>query len=399
MKRIYMDHAATTRVSDGALQEMLPYFCEEYGNPSAVYSYGQVGKNTIEKCRERVAKSIGALRTEIYFTSGGTESNNWVIQSVCRSRKDKGKHIISTAIEHNAVRRTLEFMEEEGFEVTYLIPDERGQISAKQLEDAIREDTVFITIMLANNVVGTILNIRELAGVARKKRILFHTDAIQAVGHIPVNVRELGVDFLSISAHKFNGPKGVGALFCRLPNRLKPLLAGGGQEKEGRSGTENVPGVVGMAKALEEAVEQLPRSMEYLNGLKAYLMEKVEKIPGMHITGDEEKCLPGFCSFVVEGIPQGVLLVNAMNEKGVCVSSGSACSASSKEASHVLMALGYNKKLVNNGLRITLGMDNSRKDVDYAVEALTEAIAIIRTEQVSRAPRLEGRVKEIASDG
>lgn len=398
MKRIYMDHAATTRVSDGALQEMFPYFCEEYGNPSAVYSYGQTGKNAIEKCRERVAKSIGALRTEIYFTSGDTESNNWVIQSVCRSKKDKGKHIISTAIEHNAVRRTLEFLEEEGFEVTYLVPDERGQISVSQLESAIREDTIFITIMLANNVVGTILNIRELAGVARKRRILFHTDAVQAAGHIPVNVRQLGVDFLSISAHKFNGPKGVGALFCRLPNRLKPLLAGGGQEKEGRSGTENVPGVVGMAKALEEAVEQLPQSMEYLNGLKAYLMEKVAKIPGMHITGDEENCLPGFCSFVVEGIPQGVLLVNAMNEKGVCVSSGSACSASSKEASHVLMALGYNKKLANNGLRITLGMDNTREDVDYAIEALTEAIATVRTEQVSRAPRLEGRVREMASD-
>lgn len=395
MNRIYMDHAATTRVSERAFQAMLPYFREEYGNPSAVYSYGQTGKNIVEKCRDRIAKSIGALRTEIYFTSGGTESDNWVIQSICRSKKEKGRHIISTAIEHNAVRKTLACMEEEGFEVTYLSPDRYGQISVGQLENAIRKDTILITIMLANNVVGTILNIKELAKAARKHHILFHTDAVQAVGHIPVNVRELGVDFLSISAHKFNGPKGVGALFSRLPNRLKPLLAGGGQEKEGRSGTENVPGIAGMAEALEEAVERLPQSMEYLDHLRTCLMDGVKKIPGVHITGDENDRLPGFCSFVVEGIPHSVLLVNAMNEKGVCVSSGSACSASSKEASHVLLALGYDEKLAQSSLRITLGMDNSREDVEYAVQALTEAIVTIRTEQVSRAPRLEGRVDEI----
>ena len=395
MKHIYMDHAATTSVSERAFQAMLPHFREEYGNPSAVYSYGQTGKNTIEKCRDRVAKAIGSLRTEIYFTSGGTESDNWVIQSICRSKKAKGNHIISTAIEHNAVKKTLAAMEAEGFEVTYLDPDQYGQISAEQLENAIREETILVTIMLANNVVGTILSIKELAKIAHKYHILFHTDAVQAVGHIPVNVRDLGVDFLSISAHKFNGPKGVGALFCKLPYHLKPLLSGGGQEKEGRSGTENVPGIVGMAEALEEAVEQLPRNMEYLDDLRTYLMDGVKRIPGVHITGDETNRLPGFCSFVVEGIPHSVLLVNAMNEKGVCVSSGSACSASSKEASHVLLALGYDKKLANSSLRITLGMDNSKDDVEYAVRALTEAITTIRTEQVSRAPRLEGRVKEV----
>ena len=395
MKHIYMDHAATTRVSERAFQAMLPYFREEYGNPSAIYSYGQTGKNAVEKCRDHIAKAIGALRTEIYFTSGGTESDNWVIQSICRSKKAKGNHIVSTAIEHNAVKKTLAAMEAEGFEVTYLNPDQYGQISAEQLENAIRKDTILVTIMLANNVVGTILNIKELAKTAHKHHIPFHTDAVQAVGHIPVNVRDLGVDFLSVSAHKFNGPKGVGALFCRLPYHLKPLLLGGGQEKDGRSGTENVPGIVGMAEALKEAVEQLPQNMEYLEDLRTYLMDGVKRIPGVHITGDETNRLPGFCSFVVENIPHSVLLVNAMNEKGVCISSGSACSASSKEASHVLLALGYDKQLANCSLRITLGMDNSKDDVEYVVQALTEAITAIRTEQVSLAPRLEGRVKEV----
>ena len=392
MKYIYMDHAATTSVSERALQAMLPYFREEYGNPSAVYNYGQAGKNVVEKCRNRIAKTIGALSTEIYFTSGGTESDNWVIQSVCRSKKSKGNHIISTSIEHNAVKKTLAAMEEEGFEVTYLDPDRYGQISVEQLEKAIRKDTILVTVMLANNVVGSILNIKELAKTAHKHHILFHTDAVQAVGHIPVNVRDLGVDFLSISAHKFNGPKGVGALFCRLPYHLKPLLLGGGQEKGGRSGTENVPGIVGMAEALEEAVERLPCSMEYLDDLRAYLMDGMQRIPGIHVTGDENNHLPGFCSFVVEDIPHSVLLVNAMNEKGVCVSSGSACSASSKEASHVLLALGYDEKLANSALRITLGMDNSKEDVEYVVQTLADALTAIQAEQTAYSHRFEGSV-------
>lgn len=335
MKTIYMDHAATTAMSKTALEEMLPYFAEEYGNPSAVYSYGQTGKNAIEKCRERIAKCIGAFKTEIYFTSGGTESDNWAIRSACRLRKNKGKHIISTEIEHNAVRKTLEQLMEDGYEVTFLKPNQTGQITAEQLEAAIRDDTVLISIMMANNVVGTILDIQSLEAVARKHRILFHTDAVQAVGHIPIEVHKLGVDFLSVSAHKFNGPKGVGVLYCRIPTRLPAYLTGGGQEKEGRSGTENVPGIVGMTRALEEQTERMQSNMEYLYALSKRMDEKVLNIPGVLKTGDPKKRLPGLCSYVVEGIAHSVLLVNEMNTYGICISSGSACSAASQEASHV----------------------------------------------------------------
>ena len=396
MKTIYMDHAATTAMSKTALEEMLPYFAEEYGNPSAVYSYGQTGKNAIEKCRERIAKCIGAFKTEIYITSGGTESDNWAIRSACRLRKNKGKHIISTEIEHNAVRKTLEQLMEDGYEVTFLKPDQTGQITAEQLEAAIRDDTVLISIMMANNVVGTILDIQSLEAVARKHRILFHTDAVQAVGHIPIEVHKLGVDFLSVSAHKFNGPKGVGVLYCRIPTRLPAYLTGGGQEKEGRSGTENVPGIVGMTRALEEQTERMQSNMEYLYALSKRMDEKVLNIPGVLKTGDPEKRLPGLCSYVVEGIAHSVLLVNEMNTYGICISSGSACSAASQEASHVLLSLGIEKQLAGNSIRISLGMDNTEEDVDYAASMLEAAINKIRTEQASRAPRLEGRVADMA---
>lgn len=395
MKTIYMDHAATTAVSKSALEEMLPYFSEEYGTPSAVYSYGQTGKNAVEKCRERIAKCIGAFRTEIYFTSCGTESDNWAIRGACRLKKEKGKHIISTQIEHNAVRKTLEQLMEDGYEVTFLKPDQYGQITPEQLEAAIREDTILVSIMMANNVVGTILDIKALAAVARKHRVLFHTDAVQAVGHIPVDAHKLGVDFLSISGHKFNGPKGVGVLFCRLPNRLPAYLTGGGQEKEGRSGTENVPGIVGMTHALEENTANLQANMDYLYALADRMDKKVLAIPGISRTGAPGCRLPGFCSYVVEGIQHSVLLVNEMNTHGVCISSGSACSASSKEASHVLLALGLDKQLAGSSIRMTLGMDNTLEDVDYAADLFLQAIGKIRTEMVSSAPRLEGRVSEI----
>ena len=375
---IYMDHAATTALSERAFQAMLPYLREEYGNPSAVYDYGQTAKNALEKCRNRFAKCIGALPTEVFFTAGGTESDNWAIKGVCRSRQGKGRHILSTAMEHNAVRRALEQMEEDGFELTWLRPDRLGQITPAQLEAAIRPDTILITVMLTNNVVGTVLNIRELASVAKKHRVLFHTDAVQAVGHIPVNVRELGVDLLSVSAHKFNGPKGVGALFCRMPNRLPPLLTGGGQEKEMRSGTENVPGIVGMTVALEDAVAGLEHNMAYLRRLQEKLISGVLSIPGIQLTGDPANRLPGFCSFVVDGIDHSVFVVNEMNRRGICVSSGSACSASSREASHVLMALGYDQRQAGTSLRITLGTDNTAAEVDAALEALSVSLELLR---------------------
>lgn len=397
MKKIYMDHSATTPVTKAAFDAMVPYFMEEFGNPSAVYDYGQTGKNAVEKCRNRVAKALGALPTEIYFTSGGTESDNWVIRSVARSKKDKGMHLISCQTEHNAVRKTLEQLEEDGYEVTWLVPDQYGRITPEQLEEAIRPDTILISLMLANNVVGTIQDIKSLAAVARKQRVLFHTDAVQAIGHIPVSARSLGVDFLSVSAHKFGGPKGVGVLFCKLPNRLKPFMTGGGQEKEGRSGTENVPGIVGMTVALEESVANLDASMAYLKEQQKRMIDEVTSLPNVTLTGDPENRLPGFCSFVVDGVSHSVLLVNELNARGVSVSSGSACSASSKEASHVLVAMGYDKQLASATLRVTMGMDNTPEDVTYAIAQIKETILKICAEQVTRAPRLEGRVSEIKS--
>lgn len=390
-----MDHSATTQLSQRALDAMMPYFRDSYGNASAVYSYGQEAKNAVEKCRNRCAKCIGALPTEIYFTSGGTESDNWAIRGACELKKDKGRHIISTEIEHNAVRRTLEAMEAQGYAVTYLRPDAMGHISPRDLEAAIRPDTILISIMTANNVVGTVLDIEALAAIARKYRILFHTDAVQAAGHIPINARKMGVDILSVSAHKFNGPKGVGLLFCRLPTRLKPLLYGGGQEKEERSGTENVPGIVGMTEALEESVNALDANAAYLNALSRKLISGMLKIEGVHLTGDPVRRLPGFCSFLIEGIAHSVMLVNKMNEKGICVSSGSACSASSKEASHVITALGYDARMGQCSLRVTLGMDNTEEDVEYCLRAAKESINALRTEQKKKAPRLEGRVNAI----
>lgn len=379
---IYLDHAATTAVTEAALAEMLPYFRSEFGNASAIYNYGQTAKNAVEHCRERMAKAIGAMRSEIYFTSGGTESDNWAIRGVCRMKQQKGRHIISSAIEHNAVRRTLEQLQQDGFEVTFLQPDSLGHITPEQLEAAIRPDTILVSIMLANNVVGTILNIRELAATAHRHHILFHTDAVQAVGHIPISVRELGVDFLSMSAHKFGGPKGVGALFCRIPYRLPPLLTGGGQEKEGRSGTENVPGIVGMTAALEQSVSDMEKNTAHLRSLQAVLTDALLQIPGVSLTGDPDRRLPGFCSFIVDGIPHSVFLVNDLNEKGICVSSGSACSASSREASHVLMAMGYSKHSSGQTLRITLGQENTREEVDTVIRAIYESVKKVRSLRV-----------------
>ena len=379
MQPVYMDHAATTRLSEGALNAMLPYLREEFGNPSAIYSYGQTAKNALERSRDRVARAVGALRSEIFFTSGGTESDNWIIRSAARTKK--GKHIITTPMEHNAVLRTVEQLGEEGYEITFLQPDREGHIAPEQLEAAIRPDTILASIMLANNVVGTVLDIRHLAEAARRRHVLFHTDAVQAVGHIPLNVRSLGVDFLSLSAHKFCGPKGVGAVFCRLPNRLVPLLTGGGQEKERRSGTENVPGIVGMAEALEEAVGSLPETVPYLRKLQERLIAGVTALPGVTLTGDPKNRLPGFCSFVIGGIGHSALLVNALNERGYCVSSGSACSAASREASHVLLALGYDEAAAAASLRITLGRENTRAEVDGVIEAISISIDRLRREK------------------
>ena len=378
MNRIYMDHSATTPVTERALESMLPWFREEFGNPSAIYDYGQHAKNKLEECRKRIAKCLGAFQTEIFFTSGGTESDNWVIRSFCRANAAKGKHIITSAIEHNAVLRTLAQMEEDGFEVTYLQPDPFGHITPEQLEAAIRPDTILITIMLVNNVVGTVLDISSLAKTAAKHHIKMHTDAVQAVGHLPLQVRKLGVDFLSLSAHKFGGPKGVGAVYCRIPNRLPALLTGGGQERELRSGTENVAGIVGMTAALEEAVEEIEQENMRLSALRDRIIENACSIPGVALTGDPTNRLPGLASFTVEGIGHSAYLVNSLNEVGISVSSGSACSAASREASHVLLALGYDAKHASSSLRISLGRENNEEEVKYPLSVLPDIIMKLR---------------------
>jgi cysteine desulfurase len=376
--RIYVDNSATSAVSERALAAMLPYFRESFGNASALYSYGQEAKKALEDSRRIAAKAIGALNNEIYFTSGGTESDNWAIHSVCALKNETGKHIIASAIEHNAVLRTLEKLEKQGYEATLLQPDKNGQISPGKLENAIRRDTVLISIMLANNVVGTVLQIKELCAVARKHGIVFHTDAVQAAAHIPINVRELGVDLLSLSAHKFHGPKGVGAMFSKIPLVPVPYITGGGQEKGRRSGTENIAGIAGMAAALEEGAENLPDNTKYVTTLRDRLIENTLEIPGAYLTGDAEYRLPGHASFVFEGIGHSAHIINALNDAGICASSGSACSASSTEAPHVLSAMGYDDKISHSALRISLSHYNTEKEIDIINEKLPMIISKIR---------------------
>ncbi|GHV76517.1 cysteine desulfurase NifS [Spirochaetia bacterium] len=377
-KRIYVDNSATTPVSEKALAAMMPYFRENFGNPSAIYRYGQEAKKALEDSRRMAATAIGALNNELYFTSGGSESDNWAIHSIGETKKSKGNHIISSAIEHNAVLRTLEKLQKQGYEVTLLNPDKYGQITAEQLKKAIRDDTIFISIMMANNVVGTVLPIKELCTVAHEHGIVFHTDAVQAVAHLPIKVHELGVDLLSMSAHKFHGPKGVGALYVKLQCKLPPYLTGGGQEKGYRSGTENIPGIVGMASAIGEATEDMPEKIKKITANRDKLIENILKIPGAYLTGDPVNRLPGLASFVFDGIKESVFLVNNLNEAGICASSGSACSASSKEASHVLTALGYDDKIARSALRISLSEYNTEEEIDVIINKMPAIIEELR---------------------
>ena len=376
--RIYVDNSASTQVSKLALEAMTPCFTENYGNPSAIHSFGQEAKKVLEQSRVITANSIGAKSTEIFFTSGGTESVNWAIHSACQQKSGKGTHIVSTEIEHNAVLKTLEKLQNQGFEVTLLKPDKHGQISPEQLDSAIRKDTVLVSIMMANNVIGAVLRIKELCAVAHKSRVLFHTDAVQAVGHIPVNVRDLGIDLLSLSAHKFHGPKGIGVLFSKIPRIPSAYITGGGQERGVRSGTENVPNIAGMAAALQESVNNLSADMAYKVKLRDRLIEQTLQIPGTYLTGDPQNRLPGHASFVFDGIGHSVYLINMLNDAGICASSGSACSAASKESSHVLNAVGIEEGMAISSLRISLSVYNTEKEIDIINAKLPEFIGLLR---------------------
>jgi cysteine desulfurase len=374
---VYADNAGTTALSKTALDAMMPYLTEFYGNPSSIYSIGRKSKTAIENSRLKIATAIGAKTEEIYFTGGGSEADNWAIRSVAEKLSKKGRHIISTVIEHHAVLHTLRALEKQGYEVTYLPVNALGQISLDDLKNAIRDDTILITIIMANNEIGTILPIAEISKIAKERGILFHTDAVQAVGHIPIDVSELGVDLLSLAAHKFRGPKGVGALFVKKGIFLPALLTGGGQEKGRRAGTENVAGIVGMAAALEEAAANMDENVKKVTAMRDRLIEGLLKIPFSQLTGDPVNRLPGTASFVFECI-EGESLVLALDSKGICASSGSACSSASLDPSHVLLAIGLKHEVAHGSLRLTINEDNTDEVIDYILAELPPIIARLR---------------------
>lgn len=378
MKTIYVDNAATTAMSDGAIKAMLPYLKEQYGNPSSLYTVGQTAKEGIEGARETVAKCLNANTNEIYFTSGGSEADNQAIRSAAEFGAKKSKrHIITTAFEHHAVLHTLEKLKKEGFEVTYLDVHENGIISPEQVKNAIREDTALVTIMYANNEVGTIQPIREIGKICRERKVVFHTDAVQAVGHIPVDVKEDFIDMLSISAHKFHGPKGVGALYCRRGVPLANLICGGAQERGLRAGTENTAGIAAMAYALKEACENLKENAEKEIKLRNRLIAGLEKIPHSKLNGDRVKRLPSNVNMCFEGIEgEGLLLL--LDARGICASSGSACTSGSLDPSHVLLALGLPHEVAHGSLRLSLSPYNTESDVDAILKAVPEVVEYLR---------------------
>ena len=376
---IYADNAATTKMSEAAVHTMISVINENYGNPSSLYSIGQQAKETLEEARKTVAEAIGAEPREILFTSGGSEADNQAIRSMAEEGKKKGKtHIISSAFEHHAVLHTLEKLKKEGFEVTLLDVHEDGLVRPEELEQAIREDTCLVTIMYANNEIGTIQPIREIGAVCRKHGIPFHTDAVQAVGHIPVDVNEDSIDLLSASAHKFHGPKGVGFLYARKGIRLTNLIEGGAQERGKRAGTENVPGIAAMATALKDAVANMDRNAALLTANRDRLIEGLTKIPHSALNGDAKRRLPGNVNFCFEGI-EGESLLLLLDDKGIEASSGSACTSGSLDPSHVLLAIGRVHDVAHGSLRLSIGEDLSREDADYIIRSVSEVVEYLRS--------------------
>ena len=375
---LYADHAATTALSPRALEAMTPYFRDAYGNPSSLYTFGQQAKSDLDAARAEVARCLNAKPEEIFFTSGGTESDNWALKAVAELRGGKGRHIITSAIEHHAILHTLEHLEKAlGFSVTYLPVDSLGRVDPQAVKAAIRPDTILITVMAANNEIGTIEPIAEIGAIAREAGVLFHTDAVQAVGHIPVDVSAWNCDMLSLSGHKFHGPRGVGALYVRRGLRLPPLIHGGGQEKGRRSGTENVAGAVGLAAALREAVDGLEARSVLLAARRDRLIEGLTRLPCSRLTGDPVHRLPGTASFVFEGVEGEALLLH-LDAKGICASSGSACSSASLDPSHVLLAIDLPHEVAHGSLRLSLGEENTDEDVDYLLQAVPEVVEYLR---------------------
>ncbi|MBR6442479.1 MAG: cysteine desulfurase [Clostridia bacterium] len=375
---IYADHAATTAMSEAAIDAMTRCMREEYGNPSSLYRIGQRAKEVLEQAREEVASVINAEPREIYFTSGGSEADNQAIRSAALAGKKKGKnHIISSAFEHHAVLHTLEQLKTEGFEVTLLDVHENGIVLPEEVEAAIRPETCLVTIMYANNEIGTIQPIREIGAVCRAHQVLFHTDAVQAVGPLAIDVQAENIDYLSASSHKFHGPKGVGFLYARKGVPLTPLINGGAQEKGKRAGTENLPGIVGMAAALKETVAERQAEAARLTVLRDRLIAGLKEIPHSALNGDAEKRLPGNVSFCFEGI-EGESLLLLLDEKGISASSGSACTSGSLDPSHVLLAIGRVHDVAHGSLRLTLGRENTPEDVEYIISAAKDVVTYLR---------------------
>ena len=375
---IYADHAATTAMSEAAIEAMTRCMRDCYGNPSSLYRIGQQAKEVLEQAREEVASVINAQPREIYFTSGGSEADNQAIRSAALAGKKKGKtHIISSAFEHHAVLHTLNTLKLEGFDVTLLPVHENGIVIPAEVEAAIRPDTCLVTIMYANNEIGTIQPIREIGAVCRAHNVLFHTDAVQAVGPLSIDVQEENIDYLSASSHKFHGPKGVGFLYARKGVPLLPLINGGAQEKGKRAGTENLPGIVGMAAALKETVAERDAEAVRLTGLRDRLIAGLKEIPHSALNGDAEKRLPGNVSFCFEGI-EGESLLLLLDEKGISASSGSACTSGSLDPSHVLLAIGRVHDVAHGSLRLTLGRENTPEDVEYIISAVKDVVSYLR---------------------
>ena len=376
--QVYADNAATTRVSKTALEAMLPYFTEIYGNPSSLHSIGQEAKEALENARERIAGHLGCQPREIYFTSGGTEADNMAIRTAAAlgARKNK-RHIISTAFEHHAVLHTLKKLEKEGFEITLLDVKDTHNITAQQVKSAIREDTCLVTCMFANNEIGSVLPVRQIGAVCKEAGVIFHTDAVQAVGHLPIHVKNDNIDMLSLSGHKFHGPRGVGVLYIRRGIAPANIIEGGGQERGKRPGTENLPGIMGMAAALDEAVEKMDAHTKKVTALRDRLIEGLSRVPHCVLNGDAVNRLPGNVSFCFEGI-EGEALLLLLDAKGVCASSGSACTSGSLDPSHVLLAIGRPHEIAHGSLRLSLCHENTDEEVDHILKVVPEVIDYLR---------------------
>jgi len=377
-KKIYLDNAATTKTRPEVVEAMLPYFTEMYGNPSSIYEFATQNKKAVDEARETIANAMGADISEIYFTGGGTESDNWAIKATAEAYEAKGNHIITSKIEHHAILHTCEYLEKHGFEVTYVDVDEFGVIKLDQLKKAIRPTTILISVMFANNEIGTIQPIKEIGAIAKQNNILFHTDAVQAFGQVEINVDEMGIDMLSASAHKLNGPKGIGFLYIRKGAKLRSLIHGGAQERQRRAGTENVPGIVGFGKAVEIAMATMKERTKKEIWLREILMKRIlSEVPYVRVNGDRVKRLPNNVNISFQFI-EGESLLIMLDMNNICASSGSACTSGSLDPSHVLLAIGLPHEIAHGSLRLTLSEDNTEDEINYTVDRINEIVDKLR---------------------